>query len=71
VRGVLGEPYGVEKTGPAERWRYYMRVRGGEQRRLFGLIPLPDSKSLNDHEVIVTFNNGSVDSVTSKRTRFP
>ena len=69
VRGVLGEPYGVEKTGTAERWRYYMRVRGAEQRRLFGMIPLPDSKSRNDYEVIVTFNNGSVDSVTSQRTR--
>jgi hypothetical protein len=24
---VLGEPYGVEKTGTAERWRYYIALR--------------------------------------------
>lgn len=69
VRGVLGEPYGVEKTGSAERWRYYMRVRGAEQRRLFGIIPLPDSTSRNEYEVIVTFNNGSVESVSRKSTK--
>ena len=64
-RGVLGEPYIAEKTGTAERWRYCMRVRGAEQRWLFGTIPVPDSTSLNDYEVIVTFNNGIVDSVSS------
>ena len=69
ARSRAGRAVRRGETGTAERWRCYMRVRGGEQRRLFGIIPPPDSKSQNDYEVIVTFNNGRVDSVTSKRRR--
>jgi outer membrane protein assembly factor BamE (lipoprotein component of BamABCDE complex) len=65
VRTVLGDPYETDGNENVGRWRYFMRIRGVEQRRLFGFIPVPDSKSLRDHETVVTFRNGRVESVTS------
>ena len=69
VRAVLGEPFEIDGTATAVRWRYYMRVRGAEQRRLLGFIPLPDSTSLLDHEASVTFDGGRVDRVTSAASK--
>jgi hypothetical protein len=67
VRNVLGDPLERTPTENGERWRYYMRVRGAEERKLFGFIPMPDSKSRNDYEVVVTFTKGVVDGVTHSR----
>jgi outer membrane protein assembly factor BamE (lipoprotein component of BamABCDE complex) len=69
VRNLLGEPYETDGNVNAERWRYYMRVRGAEERRFLGFVPMPDSKSLGEYEAFVTFRNGLVDSVTSSRKR--
>jgi len=65
VRTALGEPYGVEQTGTADQWRYYMRIRGGERRWLFGFIRLPDSIARSDYDVMVTFREGRVETVSS------
>src|SRR2546423_417992 len=41
VRELLGTPY--ETNDDPQRWRYYMRVRGVEERRLFGFVPVKDA----------------------------
>jgi hypothetical protein len=69
VRNVLGEPFQIEGSAAAGRWRYYMRVRGAEERRFLGFIPLPDAKSVREHEASVSFAGGRVDRVTTSRPR--
>jgi outer membrane protein assembly factor BamE (lipoprotein component of BamABCDE complex) len=69
VRSTLGEPFEID--GRAQRWRYFARVRGAEERRLLGFIPLPDSKTYSEHDVTVTFRDGLVVDVklTVRRVR--
>jgi hypothetical protein len=69
VRKLLGEPYEEVPSENDDRWHYYMRVRGAEERRFLGFIPMPDSQSLREYEAFVTFRHGVVDIVTSTRKR--
>lgn len=69
VRRLLGEPLEIETMENTQRWRYYMRVYGSEERRLFGLIRLPDSKSRGDYETIVLFRDGLVESSSRSHKR--
>jgi len=64
VRDLLGEPLNSGVNGPEEVWRYYARVRESDERRLLGLIPVPDSKHIASVEVLVHFDSGTVRRVT-------
>jgi outer membrane protein assembly factor BamE (lipoprotein component of BamABCDE complex) len=67
VRSLLGDPYEVDSRG--ERWRYFMRVRGAEERKLFGLVPIPNSDTVREYEVVVTFTDTRVATITSSQKR--
>ena len=69
VRHVLGEPFRIEGSAGAGRWRYYMRVRGAEERRFLGFMPLPDAKSVREYEASISFAGGRVDRITSGAER--
>jgi outer membrane protein assembly factor BamE (lipoprotein component of BamABCDE complex) len=69
VRAVLGEPYESQGNENAGRWRYYMRLRAAEGKRLLGVIPIPDDTTRNDYEAVITWRDGRVDEVSSHRRR--
>ena len=65
LRSTLGEPLEVRRDAETEHWRYYMRVRGAEMRRLFGVIPLNDSITRTDYEVVAVVRRGFVETIDS------
>jgi hypothetical protein len=67
VRELLGTPY--ETNDERQLWRYYMRVRGTEERHLFGFVPVKDATTVREYETVIAFGAGVVETISSSRKR--
>jgi hypothetical protein len=70
VRGLLGEPFDTGTGTSPVRWRYFVRITGGDIVTLFGLV-VQDRRRTATLDVMITFANDAVASVDTHRTVTP